>query len=223
MYKTEMHCHSVHVSSCAHATADEIVEKYIDAGYTTLVTTEHINPWTFPRELEGGTWYDRISYFMEGHRKFVDTANGRLNILLGAEIRFMRENNSDYLVYGLTEDFLLKLGDPRRMNSIGALSRVLHEHGMMIFQAHPFRPTMMVTDPKHLDGIEIANLSPWHESNNDIASAWASKHGLIGISGTDFHDPDHTPLGGIVTEYPITNSETLLRTLKERTFEPIIK
>lgn len=216
-----MHCHSGNVSSCAHATAEEIIEKYVDAGYTTLISTEHINPWTFPREIEGGSWKGKLDYFMNGYEKLLEAANGRINVLLGAEIRFMRENNSDYLVYGLTEDFLRDLGDPRYMN-IHTLSQVLRENGMMIFQAHPFRPTMMVTDPKLLDGIEIANLSPWHESYNDIAEAWARRNSLIGISGTDFHNSDHTPLGGILTESEIKTSAELLSVLRGGTFTPIL-
>lgn len=222
MYKTEMHCHSANVSACAHASAEEIVEKYIEAGYTTLVSTEHINPWTFSRELEGDTWRKRLDYFLNGYEMLIKAAKGRLNILLGAEIRFMRDNNSDYLVYGLTPEFLADLGDPRHMNSINSMSRVLRENGIMIFQAHPFRPTMMVTDPRILDGIEVANLSPWHESHNDIAMMWAKVNGLIGISGTDFHDPDHKPLGGILTEYPIEDNATLLQTLRDGSFELIL-
>lgn len=221
MFKTEMHCHSGNVSSCAHATAEEIIEKYVEAGYKTLVSTEHINPWTFPRELEGKSWKSKLEYFMNGYNKLVEAADGRINVLLGAEIRFMRENNSDYLVYGLTEEFLRDLGDPRYMN-IYTLSPMIRENGMMIFQAHPFRPSMMVTDPNLLDGIEIANLSPWHESYNDIAQAWAKRNSLIGISGTDFHNSDHTPLGGITTENEIKTSEELISVLKNGTFELII-
>ncbi len=221
MFKTEMHCHSGNVSSCAHATAEEIIEKYVAAGYTTLVSTEHINPWTFPREIEGGSWRGKLDYFMNGYHKLLEAADGRINVILGAEIRFMRENNSDYLVYGLTEDFLRDLGDPRYMN-IHTLSRELHDAGMMIFQAHPFRPSMMVTDPRLLDGIEIANLSPWHESYNDIAETWAKRNALIGISGTDFHDSNHTPLGGILTANEIRDSATLISVLKDGSFTPII-
>ena len=212
-----MHCHSVNVSSCAHATEFEIVDKYVEAGYTSLVITEHINPWTFPRELEGSTWHSRLDYFIDGYNKLCRAAEGKLNIMLGAEIRFMRDNNSDYLIYGLTEQFLLELGDPRYYN-IYTLSRTVREAGMMIFQAHPFRSTMMVTDPALLDGIEIANLSPWHNSHNSVAKLWAEDNRLIGITGTDFHDPVHTPLGGITTDYPIENSETLLKTLRDGTF-----
>lgn len=222
MFKTEMHCHSGNVSSCAHATAEEIIEKYVEAGYSTLVSTEHINPWTFPRELEGKSWKRKLEYFMNGYNKLVEAADGKINVLLGAEIRFMRENNSDYLVYGLTEDFLRDLGDPRHMN-IYTLAPLIRENGMMIFQAHPFRPSMMVTDPYLLDGIEIANLSPWHESYNDIAEAWAKRNSLIGISGTDFHDSNHTPLGGITTEKEIKTSDELLSVLKNGKFTPIKK
>ncbi len=221
-YKTELHCHTGNVSSCAHATENEVVEKYLEYGYSTLVTTEHINPWTFPRELEGDTWEARLQYFMNGYHKLVEASRGRLNILLGAEIRFMHGNNSDYLVFGLTEEFLRRLGDPRYINSIEVLSRCVRSEGMMIFQAHPFRPTMMVTDPRILDGIEVANCSPWHNSHNRIAMAWAKENNLIGTSGTDFHDPEHIPLGGITTEYEIRDSETLLKTLREGTFELIV-
>ena len=224
MFKTELHCHSRHVSTCAHASHEEIIEKYINAGYTTIVSTEHINPWTFPRELEEGTWRKRLDYFMDAYERFVKAAEGKLNILLGAEIRFFRENNSDYLVYGLTREFLSDLGDPRQMRGgIDALSRAVHEYGGMIYQAHPFRPTMMVTSPSLLDGIEVANMSPWHESHNSIAKAWAKETGLQGISGTDFHDPDHVPLGGIMTDTPITTNEELLSVLRSGKYDLIEK
>ncbi len=214
MYKTELHCHSKHVSVCAHASHDEIVAKYVDAGYATIVSTEHINPWTFPRELEASTWRARLDYFMDAYRDFCRAAEGKLNVLLGAEIRFMRGNDSDYLVYGLTEDFLYELGDPRYINSIHTLAKLVREHGMMIYQAHPFRPGMTVTDPRILDGIEVANRSPWHESHNDIAAMWAKANGMHGISGTDFHDPEHVPLGGIITDEPISSSDELLDVLR---------
>ena len=221
MYKTELHCHSRHISTCAHASHEEIVEKYLAAGYTTIVSTEHINPWTFPRELEESTWRDRLDYFMDAYEHFCRVAEGKLNVLLGAEIRFMRENNSDYLVYGLTREFLADLGDPRYINSISTLSKNVRANGCMIFQAHPFRPDMMVTNPRLLDGVEVANMSPWHESHNDIAEAWAKVNSMIGISGTDFHNVEHEPRGGIMTENPIISNDDLFTVLRSGEFELI--
>lgn len=221
MYKTELHCHSAHISTCAHATHEQVIESYVRAGYTTIVSTEHINPWTFPRELEESTWGDRLNYFMDAYEHFLRAAEGKLHILLGAEIRFMRENNSDYLVYGLSREFLTALGDPRHIRGIGVLSKIVRENGCMIYQAHPFRPDMMITDPKILDGIEVANMSPWHNSHNDIAKAWALANGLPGISGTDYHNSDHNPRGGIMTEAPITSNDELLAVLRSGEYELI--
>lgn len=221
MYKTELHCHSAHVSTCAHATHEQIVDAYVRAGYTTIVSTEHINPWTFPRELEESTWLDRLNYFMDGYEHFCRAAEGKLHILLGAEIRFYRESNNDYLVYGLTRDFLTAVGDPRQINRIETLSKIVRANRCMIYQAHPFRPTMMVTDPNLLDGIEVANMSPWHNSHNDIAAAWANANGMRGISGTDFHNSDHKPRGGILTESPITSNDDLLAVLRSGEYELI--
>ena len=221
MFKTELHCHSKHVSTCAHASHEEIVEKYVEAGYTTIVSTEHINPWTFPRELEDGTWRSRLDYFMDAYEHFCHAAEGKLHILLGAEIRFMRGNDSDYLVYGLTREFLHDLGDPRYINDIRRLSQNVRDAGCMIYQAHPFRPMMTVTDPHLLDGIETANMSPWHNSHNTIAKAWAVETGLRSISGTDFHNSDHEPRGGIMTEHPITSNDELLSVLRSGEYELI--
>ncbi|MBE6569496.1 MAG: PHP domain-containing protein [Ruminococcaceae bacterium] len=221
MFKTEMHCHSAHVSACGHVKADQIIEKYLEAGYTTIVSTEHLNSETFSEELEKGSWQDRVSYFMEGYNHLVDAAKGRINILLGAEIATPNTGWNDFLVYGLTEDFLRSIDDPRCAANAGALSSIMHKGGAMFFQAHPFREHMQVTNPGILDGIEIGNFNFWVESNNDIAQAWATKYNLIGITGTDFHLHEHKPTGGIITEYPITDNETLLKTLRERNFSTL--
>ena len=109
------------------------------------------------------------------------------------------------------------------MPSLKELSELVHQNGMLIFQAHPFRTGMTVSKPKYLDGIEIANLSPGTDSNNEFAKMWAEKYSLNGISGTDFHNTDHTPSGGIMTDIPITDNDTLLKTLREKTFTPIQK
>ena len=220
MYKTEMHCHSKQVSICAQADADLIVEKYLEAGYTTIVSTEHINGGTFSA-MKDLSWQDKVTHYMTGYNKLVEAAKGRIHILFGAEIALSKTAPNDFLVYGISEEFLRSIDDPRKLANIQELSPLIRDNNMMIFQAHPFRVGMTISAPSLLDGIEIANFSLWHESYNDVAQIWAKRNNLIGITGTDFHNPDHTPLGGIMTEYPITDNETLLKTLREGTFTPI--
>ena len=216
IYKTEMHCHSAPVSSCARAKADFIVEKYLEAGYTSIVSTNHIDVYTF-RHMEDASWQDKVAYYVEGYQALVEAAKGRLHILFGAEITLV---NNDYLIYGLTEDFLRRVESPHKMSGAAELSSLVRENGMMIFQAHPFRIGITIQYPELFDGIEIVNFSPVL-SYNELSKTWAKIHNLRGITGTDFHNPDHTPHGGILTDYPITDNETLLKTLREDTFTPI--
>lgn len=216
MFKTEMHCHSAHVSTCARADADCIIEKYLEAGYTTIVSTEHIDVWSF-RHMEDASWQDKVSHYMNGYRALTKAAKGRIHILFGAEITL---HPNDYLIYGLTEGFLRSIDDPLLLHGLEELSPLIRGNNMMLFQAHPFRVGMRISNPALLDGIEIINFSPLN-SHNSIAQAWAAENGLPGITGTDFHKPEHTPRGGIMTEYPITDNETLLKTLRERNFSTL--
>lgn len=218
MFKTEMHCHSAPVSFCARAKAGYIVERYLEAGYTSLVSTNHIDMDTF-RDMEDASWQDKVAYYVDGYRELTEAAKGRLHILLGAEITLA---GNDYLIYGLTEDFLRRVEYPHKLSGAAELSSVVRESGMMIFQAHPFRIGMTIQYPELFDGIEIINFSSV-PSYNELSQMWAKIHNLTGITGSDFHTSENTPRGGIMTDYPITDNETLLKTLRENTFTPILE
>ena len=55
MYLLEMHCHCAPVSLCASITPEEEIAKYKAAGYSGIVSTNHINRSTF-RDMEEKTW-----------------------------------------------------------------------------------------------------------------------------------------------------------------------
>lgn len=221
MFKTEMHCHCRPASACSHVKASSMVEDYVNAGYTSMVLTDHLNDQTFSPELEKDTWQKRVDYFVSGYNILKETAEGKINVLFGSEIRLLNDPYTDYLVYGVTEEFLRSIDDPRYLKRSPDLAALIHEHGLMIFQAHPFRENMLIPDPAFLDGMEIGNLCYYKESNNDMAQMWAERKGLIGITGTDYHIRSATPVGGIATDYPITDNETLLKTLRDGTFTPL--
>ena len=88
------------------------------------------------------------------------------------------------------------------------------EDGLLTIQAHPFRNGMTVTDPRRVDGIEVFNGHPGHNSRNDVAELWAKQAGVIMTSGTDHHNPDHLPDGGIITDAPVTSVTQLIDLLK---------
>jgi len=73
---------------------------------------------------------------------------------------------------------------------------------------------MTVTDPKYLFGIEVRNTHPGHDSRNDIALAWAEKHGLHKIAGSDCHRTEHAGTSAIVTDDQIHDMADLVECLK---------
>lgn len=133
--------------------------------------------------------------------------------LLGFELNFYNTSN-DYLVYGATEEFLRAHGDLMAMTP-KQVSKLCRENGLLFIQAHPFRRGMEVVDWNILDGYEVFNGNPRHNSNNDIAEIWAKKHNKsLVVSGSDFHEIDDACAGGVYFKNPIRTNDDLLRELK---------
>ena len=150
--------------------------------------------------------------FLSGYNDLKAALDGRMTVLLGMEIRFYDHPN-DYLVYGVTEEFLRNNGDLMAMKP-KSFSKLSHENGLLFVQAHPFRRDMQVEDWNLLDGYEIGNMNPRHKSNNDIAEAWAKKHGkTVVTSGSDFHQIEDVALGGIYFKNEIKTNEDLVKEL----------
>lgn len=219
-YLYEMHFHTKDTSNCANVKASRAVEEYIKAGYDGIVVTDHLSTSTYMkygRELL--SWKKKVDFFLRGYKEAVKTANGRINVLLGMELRFRTsEGDNDYLVYGITEEFLYSHPNLLNMN-IKSFYELAQKNGFLVFQAHPFRVGMKVTNPKFLDGIEIFNGNPRHNSSNDIAEMWAKKYDLLVTSGSDYHEIEDLGSGGIWFNKEITDNKTLIEELKKRDYE----
>lgn len=217
-YKTEMHCHTKEASACATADYKITAEKYIAAGYTTLILTNHYSAdtmWLFDRTKDYSEFTER---YIDAYHKLRDYAGDRLNVLLGAEVRFRGKDTSDFLAYGITEDFLRE-NQMIIESNLSDFHEIMKQNGFLVFQAHPFRFGITLANPKYLDGIEVFNADGGGgECHNDLADTWANHHMLLKSSGTDYHCPEHEPLGGIVTEVPIKTNEQLVTILKTENY-----
>ncbi len=105
MYQYDLHCHTQGVSKCGKVSPQEGARLYIESGYDGVVITNHFNHYTLDGLPEGSSWDDKVDFFLSGWRDFRDAAGDKLTVLLGMELRFT-ENFNDYLVYGVTEEFL---------------------------------------------------------------------------------------------------------------------
>ncbi len=214
-YLYEMHAHVSEVSTCSPSSAQVLADLYTDSEYTGIVLTDHLNYDTFARKgLKDAPWEKKIEHFLTGYETLKKAVDGRLNIILGMEINFYSCPN-DYLVYGVTKDFLLSYGDLMALNP-KQFSEIAHENGLLFLQAHPFRRGSEVTDWKILDGYEIFNGNPRHYSCNPMAEAWAKYHNkAIVTSGSDFHEVEDAYHGGIYFEKEIKNQADLVEELKK--------
>ena len=215
-----MHFHTKNTSNCANVKAKDAVEEYIKAGYDGIVVTDHLSPSTYMkygRELL--PWKKKVDFFLRGYKEALKTADGRIPVLLGMELRFRKsEGDNDYLVYGINEEFLYNTPELLNLNS-RKFYELCQKNGFLVFQAHPFRVGMKVTNPKYLDGVEIFNGNPRHNSSNDIAEAWAKKYDLMVTSGSDYHEYEDLGTGGIWFNKEITDNKTLVEELKKRDYE----
>ncbi len=218
MFKTETHCHTAEVSRCAGLDAKTQIEAYIKEGYSTVVITDHFSPDTFAVLPQAATREQKVNHFLKGYKAAKEAADGRIEVLLGMELRNVH-NWNDYLVFGVTEEFLLKYNNDETNlldMPIQEFSQIAHENGLLLFQAHPFRNNMTVTDHNILDGIEVYNGHARHASRNDISDMWADKYNLLKSSGSDAHQLGDWGRGGFVTDEKITNNKQLVEIMKKQ-------
>lgn len=215
MFKTELHCHSAEVSDCGQLSAKLLTKCYVEHGYTTVVLTNHLSKFTYKNtrfDHSDWSWNKKIDFFVNGFHRFEDAAAGKLHVILGCELRSNLDDN-DYLLYGVTEEFLRSLPDMMD-ERLSVVREELHSIGGLLYQAHPFRDGMQIKRPTRLDGIEVFNACN-RGIRNAIADQWADHFGLLKCAGSDFHTTSQTICGGIETETPITNREELLAALRD--------
>ena len=219
MYKIETHLHTNHVSKCGHLSAAEIVKGYADAGYSALIVTDHYNRTTFDfLGIDPAAPGDRLTPFLDGYRRVREEAEKvGIRVFRGAELRF-DECDNDYLFYGWLDDVLAEPEEVFRMG-IAGFAPMARAAGGLIIQAHPYRRSCTPAIARYLDGVEVRNMNPRHDSHNDRAEAYAEEYGLIRTSGSDCHRTEDIGLGGIVTNYLPSDVLSMTRLIRSRRFE----
>ena len=221
MYKYDIHVHTKETSPCGKVEAVDVVKLYKSSGYTGIVITDHYYKDFFDKSPCIG-WNGKIDDYLKGYKKALreGTIIG-LHVLLGMEIKF-NDNPNDYLVYGIDEDFLKN--NPELYNlDLKEFKDVLSGTNTLIYQAHPFRKGQYVKEPELLDGIEVYNGNPRHDSHNEQAYNYAIKKHLKYISGSDFHQVCDIAKGGIIVNDYITTINELIMVLNKNNTIDLIK
>ncbi len=220
-YKYQLHTHTAPTSKCGRTLPRELAEALRDAGYAGCVLTNHFMHGNtgVSRELP---WEDFVAAY---ERDYLECkAEGEkygLDILFGIEEGV--GGCSEILCYGLTPKMLYEHPELREY-SAEVWYRVMHELGVLVINAHPYRAPASVPDQKPLpleliDGIEVYNHSH-NPEYNDSAEHFASEHPeLILTSGGDTHSPDSVGFGGIMTDERISDERALCEILRSGKYQ----
>ena len=204
-YKTELHAHTFPVSACGDFSPEEVVDIYVAAGAHSLVITNHLSH----HNCEEG-----VDYYLGDYKKAREAAAGRINVILGVEIRFP-ENSNDYLVYGVCEDdipYFIEL-IPYGIENFYKKAKTDRN---VIIQAHPFRKNIVLAPEDSIDGIESFNLHPGHNSRVGVGARYAKLCGKLVTAGTDFHHAGHQAICLMRTEKEMKDSYDVAEAIKSR-------
>ena len=191
----EIHFHTKETSGCALVPAAEGVNLYRQEGYDGIVVTDHLADYE-QNARQKMDWNTFVNRFMTGYlaaKAEGDTCG--MAVYLGMELRF-NENANDYLVFGITEEFL-RSHEWLCEETLASFFEIAKENDLTIVQAHPFRAWCEPANPYYLHGAEIKNCHPRHDSHNDLAEQWAEDNHLFPTAGSDFHEYEELALGGI--------------------------
>ena len=209
LYKTELHAHTKPVSACSDIEIVDLVRIYKENGYDSVCVTNH-----FLTDMQGETSEDKVKWYAEGYYNALEEGKRLgINVILGAEVRFT-ENFNDYLVYGICPEDLIKIYELLPYG-IDNFYKEFKNYKNIIIQAHPFRNGMERADVKSLDGIEVFNMHPNHNSRVSLALKHAEENNLLVTCGSDFHHYGQECLCGILTEKPVVDSYELAEVLKK--------
>jgi len=200
-FLVETHFHTAEVSRCGKVRAAAAVRLYKTHGYHAIVVTDHFCMDFFER-LDLKTWDEKVDAYLAGYLAAVQAGKScGIQVLLGLEFAFPGTYD-DILVYGVTPEMLKSHPDMNRLGPSG-LSRLARSENLLLVQAHPFRPYITRVYEEMLEGLEVYNGNPRHDSDNKRALRLAKENGWIQLSGSDFHQTDDVGSGGIrLSEMP---------------------
>ena len=180
-YRIELHAHTTPASGCSDVTPKELVEIYKDLGYDAINLTNHFS---FSNNLSKEEYVTKFLKDFKEAKKYADALG--IKVYLSAEIRFT-ENANDYLVFGVDHKMLGEIYDLLQ-DGVENFRKKYPMPESVFVQAHPNRNGMEKVSPELLDGIEVFNMHPNHNSRVGLTALQAKRENIAIITaGTDFH------------------------------------
>lgn len=206
--KIDTHIHTAEApAKCGKISAKDLVRIYKDNGYDVIVITNHFK--------DG---YDVDQYLNAFHIAEKEGKKVGLKVLFGMERSY---SGADYLLLGFGKHFIYNKNilRPRRFSRMKASC---NKEGGIVVQAHPCREKKGIKRfmlNQRIDGLEVMNGHPRHNSNNDLAKEFADLLGVFGTAGSDCHYRRGACRCAMIFENRIQNEGQLAEEIKLRRYE----
>ena len=194
-YVYETHLHTSQASACGKNTGGEIAKACKAAGYSGIIVTDHFfyGNTAIDRSLPWRDWVVKFCQGYEDAKKVGDQIS--LKVFFGWEAGY---NGSDFLIYGLDQEWLLSHPEIKDATIEEQFNLVKASDGMVI-QAHPFREEFYIPEvrlfPDYVHGVEVMNATHTvkYSVDNKVsvfdikAQEYAQSHNLPRTAGSDLH------------------------------------
>ena len=209
MIKIDPHTHSSGVSGCSHITCEGIIDSKMERGYQGAILVNHCQSWYYP-ETEHKQFMERVIAEYARGREYADKKG--FHFYLGLEVTLMEPHYADWLLYGITEDFL-RASPCLYTLTQQRLYELCEECGAVLVQAHPYRQSP--ANPKYMHGVEI-NCCGADLEKVELVEAFAKEHDLLITCGTDYHGATNTYNGGIYIPESCRDATDIAKFFREK-------
>ena len=194
-YLFELHTHTKETSRCSKIFASDLIRIHHELGYDGICITDHFYGGFF-EELGKLPWGEKVDSYLRGFRTAREEGKKYgITVLLGMEY-CIPNTEDDILIYGFDEAFLYRHENLHLLDE-WALKKLAEQNDLLLIQAHPFRKMVSKTYDNIVEGFEIFNSHPRHDSMDEKAEEHASGFGGIKISGSDVHRPEDIGRSGV--------------------------
>ncbi|MDE6456219.1 MAG: hypothetical protein K2L38_10020 [Dysosmobacter sp.] len=216
-YRYDPHTHTAETSRCGHLYAADVVDRYVRNGFTGLVVTDHLHPEYLSRIDTEHNWDKVMDHYLSGYHASKRRGDEvGLDVILGAELRFP-ENDNDYLVYGIDEQWLRSNPYICCMSAQEFFDK--YHSQVLIIHAHPFRRGSAPVQETAVHGAEIINGNPRHENNNDKALELCRRHPeYFRLAGSDTHRDGDEARTAVILPERVRDSFAYKRMIESRRF-----
>lgn len=216
-YRYDMHVHTAETSPCGWMPAAFVVDQYKNAGYAGVCISDHLHEKYISSLPCHDDWAQCVTAFLAGYRAAKKRGDEvGLAVIMAAEVRFP-ENDSDYLIYGIDEAFLLRNPYLHRLGHQAFFDKFKDE--ILIVHAHPFRNGNEIVYDDCVHGIEVVNGNHRHKNFNDKAfGLTCEKKRLLRLTGSDTHRPGDEAQCAVVLDEPVYDSFQMKRAIEEKRY-----